>query len=111
MLSFDDYKRARAEARKIRRPFLTNNGKNIPTPHQVVSKLASKTTKNDYAIQSFAGSVIRIMFSDQADADAFAKSFVVSPFKRGDGRPCTVVAGGVVDGRDQTALAKRLGLV
>jgi hypothetical protein len=79
-LSFIDYYRARAAAQKAGRPFLTNEGKNIPTPSQLLSKLVGTCAKSDFAVQALynraeTGVVIRVMFKQRSEALYLAKLF------------------------------------
>jgi hypothetical protein len=120
LLQFFDYKRDKDAARKARRRMLTVEGKEIPTPSQVITKLVASFAKGDYALQSLGesertGVRLQVIFKDPAEAQQLAKVFAPaaqeSSFKRGDGKPCSSGLSLAVDGSDQTRIAKEFGLV
>ncbi len=113
---FSDYAKARAAARKAKRAFLTDRGQNIPTPNQVLTALAKKLAKHNYAIQGVTdslktGVVVRVLCSSQDDADAIGKAVGAQGFAPGDKNPCGVFANSWVSGELQSKLAQQLGLI
>jgi hypothetical protein len=119
LLQFFDFKRLKDAARKAKRPLTTTEGKDVPTPSQVITALVAAFAKGDYTIQSQGEHArtdvrLRVMFSDLQEALELAKMFgplaKAESFQRGDGRPCARTVAVVVEGEDQMKLAKQLGL-
>jgi hypothetical protein len=119
LFQFFDYKIAKDRARKAKQPFTGTDGKTIPTPMQVVTKLVPSFAKGDYAIQSDGedkrmGVKLHVIFSDPAEALRLAKIFhpaaEMKHFKQTLLAPCATGVNVPVADSDHFRIAKQLGL-
>lgn len=120
LLQFFDFKRMKDAARKAKRPLETNEGKEIPTPSQMITKLVATFAKGDYAIQSVGedartGVKIQVTLKDPNEALHLVKIFHPASdarhFKPGDGKPCASGIAITVEDSDHFREANRLGLI
>jgi hypothetical protein len=88
------------------------DGKDLPTPNQIVQALAKAALKGDYFIESgVAGTVQSLFIADDTEAKALADSFPHAAAKRGDGRPAKLAYNALVDGKTAGTMARNLKLM
>jgi hypothetical protein len=112
-MQFTDYVRVRREFQRRGQPFKTTDGKDIPSPSDVVTVMLRDSLKNDYAMrrlgeQAETGTVIQIMLADADEAKALAAH---ARFTASNGRPCTQAAIQIIEWDRHMALAKGLDLL
>lgn len=111
-VQFADYARAKAAAKKAKRPFLLADGRKVPTPGRIMAKFAAKYLKGDYSIDPIhAGAIQHLMVADPADVSTLKQVFQIRQFRQGDGKPCSLGASHSVDWKSHLHVSKQLGLL
>ena len=103
---FDDYHHIKKRT-KIKGKLPLKTGGEVPTPNEVIRKLAS-SVKGDYHLKS-GGAIQTLMLTDENDAKGFITPG--SPLQPGDGKPLNAIVVIHMSMDQHMKLAKKLGLL
>jgi hypothetical protein len=104
---FDDYHHIKKKS-KIKGKIPLKTGGEMPTPNEVIRKLAATSCKGDYHLKS-EGAIQTLMLTNDEDVKALVKAG--TPLQPSDGRPFNATAAIHVSMERHHKLAETLGLL
>lgn len=109
---YDQAKKAQGRAKQSGKLRRSTDGKEIPTPNEVVRELAKKRLAGDYRLAStHNGSVQELVFADDAEADRFVKEVGAHRQSTTPPKPFGAVYNKEIRLDAQIRLAEKLGLM